>query len=108
MVPESAIPAAGRKGRLWRRFYYLQYLKLLYNKLKAEYARYDMMFSFILFQFNILVSTTLLGDTMDWPLVTTVEPAWAESSPASRFLTTMTTMMTTMTTTTLLMTSLLE
>jgi len=39
VVPESAIPAAGRKGRLWRRFYYLQYLKLLYNKLKAEYAR---------------------------------------------------------------------
>merc|ERR1712203_1253222 len=29
----------GRKGRLLRRFYYLQYLKLLYNKLKAEYAR---------------------------------------------------------------------
>ena len=62
----------------------------------------------IILQFNILVSTTLLGDTMDWLLVTTVEPAWAESSPASRFLTTMTTMMTTMTTTTLLMTSLLE
>ena len=39
VVPESAIPAAGRKGRLWRRFYYLQYLKLLYNKLKTEYAR---------------------------------------------------------------------
>merc|ERR1712117_724562 len=39
VVPESAIPAAGRKGRLWRRFYYLQYLKLLYNRLKAEYAR---------------------------------------------------------------------
>ena len=39
VVPESAIPAGGRKGRLWRRFYYLQYLKLLYNKLKAEYAR---------------------------------------------------------------------
>lgn len=39
VVPESAIPAAGRSGRLWRRFYYLQYLKLLYNKLKAEYAR---------------------------------------------------------------------
>ena len=40
VVPESAIPAAGRSGRLWRRFYYLQYLKLLYNKLKAEYARF--------------------------------------------------------------------
>ena len=39
VVPESAIKAGGRKGRLWRRFYYLQYLKLLYNKLKAEYAR---------------------------------------------------------------------
>ena len=40
VVPESAIPAAGNKGRLWRRFYYLQYLKLLYNRLKREYARY--------------------------------------------------------------------
>ena len=39
VVPESAIKAGGRKGKLWRRFYYLQYLKLLYNKLKAEYAR---------------------------------------------------------------------
>ena len=39
VVPESAIPASGRKGRLWRRFYYLQYIKLLYTKLKAEYAR---------------------------------------------------------------------
>lgn len=39
VVPESAIPAGGRKGKLWRRFYYLQYLKLLYKKLKAEYAR---------------------------------------------------------------------
>ena len=39
VVPESALPAAGSKGRLWRRFYYLQYLKLLYNKLKKEYAR---------------------------------------------------------------------
>ena len=38
VVPESAIPAAGRKGKLWRRFYYLQYLKLLYTKLKREYA----------------------------------------------------------------------
>ena len=39
VVPESAIPAAGRKGKLWRRFYYLQYLKVLYTKLKAEYAK---------------------------------------------------------------------
>ena len=39
VVPESAIPASGKKGRLWRRFYYLQYLKLLYNRLKKEYAR---------------------------------------------------------------------
>jgi len=39
IVPESAIPATGRRGRLWRRYYYLQYLKLLYNKYKTEYTR---------------------------------------------------------------------
>jgi len=39
IIPESAIPATGRRGRLWRRYYYLQYLKLLYNRYKNEYAR---------------------------------------------------------------------
>jgi len=39
IVPESAIPAQGRRGRLWRRYYYMQYLRLLYNKYKEEYAR---------------------------------------------------------------------
>eukprot|EP00091_Calanus_sinicus_P008608 TRINITY_DN20741_c0_g1_i1.p1 TRINITY_DN20741_c0_g1~~TRINITY_DN20741_c0_g1_i1.p1 ORF type:complete len:212 (+),score=35.08 TRINITY_DN20741_c0_g1_i1:183-818(+) len=39
IIPESAIPASGRRGRLWRRYYYMQYLRLLYNKYKQEYAR---------------------------------------------------------------------
>merc|ERR1711874_400785 len=39
IIPESAIPASGRRGRLWRRYYYMQYLRLLYNKYKKEYAR---------------------------------------------------------------------
>jgi len=39
IIPESAIPASGRRGRLWRRYYYLQYLKLLYNRYKTDYAR---------------------------------------------------------------------
>ena len=40
IIPESAIPASGRRGRLWRRYYYMQYLRLLYNKYKKEYARF--------------------------------------------------------------------
>jgi hypothetical protein len=31
-----------RRGRLWRRFYYLQYLKLVYNKYKTEYQRWNL------------------------------------------------------------------
>merc|ERR1711892_246889 len=39
IIPESAIPASVGRGRVWRRYYYMQYLRLLYNKYKKEYAR---------------------------------------------------------------------
>jgi len=39
VLSEDAVPAYSRKGRLWRRYYYLQYLKLVYNKYKAAYLR---------------------------------------------------------------------
>ena len=60
VLSEDAVPAYTRRGRLWRRFtlkeiqlvytyictlihpyryYYLQYLKLVYNKYKAAYLR---------------------------------------------------------------------
>ena len=45
LVPESAVPAVTRRGKLWRRFYYLQYIKLLYKRYKAEYARWVMLAS---------------------------------------------------------------
>ena len=35
----TAVQWLTRKGRLWRRYYYLQYIRLLYNKYKAEYER---------------------------------------------------------------------
>ena len=38
-MAESAIPARGRRARLWRRYYYLQYLRLLYRRYKAAYTR---------------------------------------------------------------------
>jgi hypothetical protein len=39
VLSEDAVPAYSRRGRLWRRYYYLQYLKLVYNKYKAAYLR---------------------------------------------------------------------
>ena len=40
-LPENSIPARGRRDKLFRRYHYLQYISLVFNKLKREYARYD-------------------------------------------------------------------
>ena len=39
LLPESAVAATTGRSRLWRRYYYLQYLKLQYNRIKQEYLR---------------------------------------------------------------------
>ena len=39
LLPEDTVPARGRRERLFRRYHYLQYIKLVFQKLKQEYAR---------------------------------------------------------------------
>lgn len=39
LIPERVLPAYNKRGQLWRRYYYLQYLKVLYNKYKKAYQR---------------------------------------------------------------------
>eukprot|EP00091_Calanus_sinicus_P005549 TRINITY_DN15991_c0_g1_i1.p1 TRINITY_DN15991_c0_g1~~TRINITY_DN15991_c0_g1_i1.p1 ORF type:complete len:209 (-),score=84.54 TRINITY_DN15991_c0_g1_i1:16-570(-) len=39
LLPEDSIPARGRREKLFRRYHYLQYIRLVFQKLKKEYAR---------------------------------------------------------------------
>ena len=39
LLPEDSIPARGRREKLFRRYHYLQYMGLVFQKLKREYAR---------------------------------------------------------------------
>merc|ERR1711892_1637587 len=39
LLPEDSIPARGRREKLFRRYHYLQYIRLVFQKLKREYAR---------------------------------------------------------------------
>ena len=39
LLPEDSVPARGRRERMFRRYHYLMYIKLVFSKLKKEYAR---------------------------------------------------------------------
>merc|ERR1711872_739764 len=39
ILPENSIRARGTREKLFRRYYYLQYLKIVFAELKREYAR---------------------------------------------------------------------